>query len=214
MEEAGPSKQDEHAAQLAQARNVLRQHNAGVAAAPAIEAGEQEELNEIDGRHLHVVADGADKAWGKLQATGPSAVAWGMASGDDTQSAEVSKASLVASWMRHSADTPPPQAPRASAPSVVEATFEDGPLGIKFGKQRVNNDGAEPEWQAVCVAKIYSGEQASQIEGLRQGMAILKVNGKDMRGLPTREVMRALTHSEPPRPLSVTFGWPSNQRSP
>lgn len=215
MGEAGYSEQDEQAAQLVQARNALRQHNAGVAAA-ATEAGEEDELGEVDGDHMHAVADRAENAWGKLRASPASAVAWGMASGNDTQPAETSKAALVASWMQHSADTPPPRdpAPRAAAPSVVEATFGPGPLGIKFGKQRVKSGGAEPEWQAVCVAQTFPGQQASQIEGLRQGMAILKVNGKDVKGLPTREVMRALTHSEPPRPLDVTFGWPGNQRRP
>jgi len=83
----------------------------------------------------------------------------------------------------------------------------DGPLGIKFGKQRVSSN---PEWQAVCVARLIPGQQASRVGGLRPGMAVLAVNGEDVRGLPTRDVMQALTHQrEPTRGLAVTFGWPT-----
>lgn len=215
MEEAGYSDQDEQAARVAQAREALRQHNTGVAAA-ATEAGGQDILGDVDVAHLHAVADSAENAWGKLRGGSASSAAWDMTSGDGTPSAEMSKAALVASWMQHSAGTSPPRdaAPREPVPNVVEASFGDGPLGIKFGKQRVKSGGAEPEWQAVCVAQIFPGQQASQIVGLRQGMAILTVNGKDMKGLATREVMRALMHSEPPRPLDVTFGWPRDQRRP
>lgn len=97
---------------------------------------------------------------------------------------------------------------------MVEVTFGPGPLGIKFGKQRIKTAGADPEWQAVCIAQIFPGQQASQMLGLKPGMAILAVNGQGMKGLPTREVMHALTHSEPPRPLDVTFGWPGDQSRP
>ena len=96
----------------------------------------------------------------------------------------------------------------------MEATFGDGPLGIKFGKQRVKPGGGAPEWQAVCVAKLLPGQQAARIAGLKPGMAILSVNGKDVKGLPTREVMHALTHCTPPRPVDVTFGWPSDPVAP
>ena len=86
----------------------------------------------------------------------------------------------------------------------------DGPLGIKFGKQRVSSN---PEWQAVCVARLLPGQQASRVGGLRPGMAVLAVNGKGVRGLPTSDVMQALTHQrEPGRHLEVTFGWPTAPR--
>jgi hypothetical protein len=45
-------------------------------------------------------------------------------------------------------------------------------------------------------------------------MAILSVNGKDVKGLPTREAMHALTHCKHPRPVDVTFGWPSDPIDP
>ena len=93
--------------------------------------------------------------------------------------------------------------------SLTRAALDagDGPLGIKFGKQRVSSN---PEWQAVCVARLIPGQQACRVGGLRPGMAVLAVNGEDVRGLDTRDVMRALTHQrEPTRGLSVTFGWPT-----
>jgi hypothetical protein len=180
------------------------------------EGDEQDVLGEVDGDHLHQVADKAEQSWGKMRGGSASGVAWDMASVNRTQSVETTKAALVTSWMRHGSETPPSQAVTLSPPAarVVEVTFGAGPLGIKFGKQRIKTSGAGPEWQAVCVAQIFPGQQASQMVGLKPGMAILVVNGKGMKGLPTREVMHALTHSEPPRPLDVTFGWPGDQSRP
>jgi hypothetical protein len=189
------------------------------AAGPA--GDEEDALAEVDAEHLHAVGDKAERSWGKLRADPASQVAWDMASAGQTASAEESKAALVTSWMRHGAESPPPRAGPAAAPSTpsspkstVEATFGDGPLGIKFGKQRVKPGGGAPEWQAVCVAKLLPGQQAARIAGLKPGMAILSVNGKDVKGLPTREVMHALTHCTPPRPVDVTFGWPSDPVAP
>ena len=210
------------------ARAVMRQHNqavGGMEAARALqprtlsnwakaqpddqagkaEGDEEDGLAAVDGAHLREVGEKAEMSWNKLK-TGAEAASFAGASQEN-------KAALVSSWMKNSAAPRPGTPPRTPATPrrQVTGTFAEGPLGIKFGKQRVRPGGDAAEWQAVCVANILPGTQAALINGLKPGMAILSVNGKEVMGLPPREVMRELTSSA--RPVDVLFGWPADAAS-
>ena len=100
------------------------------------------------------------------------------------------------------ADAPtPPAALPPGAGGALQVTFaDDGPLGLKFGKQ----PSAQPEgWDHVAVASVQAGSAASRHAALVPGLVLETINGVAVRGLRYTEAIQLLKAT--PRPLTLTF---------